>query len=188
MTDQFNKLVGARLLIVRIVWIAITGSVVFYFFIAYLFTLENTGDGVRAVGEAVPAFYAAAAVVAVISVIFRIWSFSRGNRQKILGKYRPDAFTSDSAAGHVRSKAADDVNMLSDEEKRAFFLLGELQKYTIINMILNEIVILIGFILVFLTADIFKFIPFGAVALLLCLWMFPRTESVAEKSQINFQG
>ncbi|HVY56095.1 MAG TPA: hypothetical protein VHC46_10100 [Thermodesulfobacteriota bacterium] len=187
MTDQFKQLVRARLLIVRIVWVIITGSVVFYFFITYLLTLENTGVGVRAVSGAAPAFYIAAAVVAVISVIFRIWSFSRGRIGEILGNYRPDTLASDAATKHARPDGMDNTETLSESEKRTLFLLNELQKYSLINMILNEMVIMIGFVFAFISEDFVKIVPFGAASLLLCLWMFPRAGSVAEKAQITFK-
>ena len=88
-------------------------------------------------------------------------------------------------AGPTGLTGGDSIDILSalcESEKRVLYLLNELQKSSIINLILNELVIMIGFVLSFLSGDFMKIIPFGAASLVLCIWMFPRTESVAVKS------
>ena len=185
MNPRLERLMRTRSLTERIVWAVITGSVLFYFFIAYLFVLQNTGAGVRAVSGLAPVFYTVAAVAAAISVVYRIRSFSHGRIREILGNYNPDASPGDELTGNTDT---DDVNALNVSEKKALFLLNELQKASIINLILNEIVIMIGFVLTFLSGDIGKIIPFGVASILLCLWMFPRTESMVKKALNIFPG
>jgi hypothetical protein len=47
-------------------------------------------------------------------------------------------------------------------------------------------VALLGFVLAFLSGEFMKIIPFGLASLLLNIWMFPRPESVIERSQKLF--
>jgi len=170
MTPQLNRLISARVLAERAVWVIITGSVVFYFFLAYKIAGVSAGAGRGGLSGAEPLFYIAAAAAAVFSIIYHRRSFSDDGVRAILSKF------------DAGSHGIEDVSALSGSEKRAFFLLNELQKASIINLIINEIVIIIGFVLSFLSGDFVKIIPFGVASLLLCLWMFPRTESVAKRA------
>lgn len=174
MTPQLKRLISARVLAERAVWVIITGSVIFYSFLAYKITGESTGAGADSLSGAEPLFYIAAAVAAVFSVVYRRRAFSDDGVCAILSKF------------DAGSHGIEDVSALSESEKRASFLLNELQKASIINLILNEFVVLIGFALSFLSADFMKIIPFGAASLVLCIWMFPRTGSVIKKAQNIF--
>jgi hypothetical protein len=77
-------------------------------------------------------------------------------------------------------------NALGEDELRAVTLMNELVKASIINLVLNEMVALLGFVLAFLSGEFMKIIPFGLASLLLNIWMFPRPESVIERSQKLF--
>ncbi|HKQ33522.1 MAG TPA: hypothetical protein VJV40_09955 [Thermodesulfobacteriota bacterium] len=170
MNPNLERLIGARVLAERAVWVMITGSVIFYSFLAYKLAGESAGAAADSLSGAEPLFYIAAAAAAVFSVVYRRRSFSDAGVRAILSKF-------DTGAHGI-----EDVSALNESEKRAFFLLNELQKASIINLIINEIVIIIGFVLSFLSGDFMKIIPFGIASLVLCLWMFPRTESVAERA------
>jgi hypothetical protein len=104
----------------------------------------------------------------------------------ILSKFDIDAFPDEPVTERAGPGGIDDISALNESEKRAFFLLNELQKSSIINLILNEIVIMIGFVLSFLSGDFVKIIPFGMASLVLCLWIFPRTRSAVQKAQNIF--
>ena len=169
----------------RIVWAIITGSVVFYLYLAYVLTGENPGAGVEVLNGAEPLFYAAAAAVAAFSVYYRRRSFSDERITALLREFDAGVFPEHSVSGRAGRDDTDGLSALCDSEKRAVFLMSELQKSTIINLIINEFVVLIGFVLSFLSADFMKIIPFGAASLVLCIWMFPRTESVIDKSRIT---
>lgn len=188
MNPQYTRLVRTRVMTERIVWAIITGSVVFYLFIAYVLTGESPGAGVEALNGAEPLFYAAAAAAAAFSVYYRRRSFSDERIKALLREFDTGVFPEQTVSGRAGRDDKDGLSVLNDSEKRALFLINELQKSSIINLIINEFVVLIGFALSFLSADFMKIIPFGAASLVLCIWMFPRTESVAEKAQINFRG
>lgn len=182
MNPQFKPLIRARALTERIVWAIITGSVVFYFFLAYILVGENTGAGVMGVSGAEPLFYIAAAALAAFSIVYRRRSLSDDRIHTVLNKYDTGMFPHEAVSGRAGSYGVDSISELSESEKRVLYLLNELQKSSIINLILNELVIMIGFVLSFLSGDFMKIIPFGAASLVLCIWMFPRTESVTVKS------
>lgn len=186
MTPRLKRLIRARVLVERAVWAIITGSVIIYFFLAYLMTGQNAGAGARGVSGAEPLFYIAVAAAAVFSVVYRRRSFSDERMRAILNKFDTDAFTDEPVTERAGPDGMDNISAFNESEKRAFFLLNELQKSSIINLILNEIVIMIGFVLSFLSGDFMKIIPFGIASLVLCLWMFPRTESALQKAQNIF--
>lgn len=185
MNPQFSRLVRNRAITERIVWAIITGSVVFYFFIAYVLTGESPGAGVEALKDAEPLFYAAAAAVAAFSVYYRRRSFSDDRIKVLLREFDTGVFPEHNVSDRPGRDGRDGLSALKDSEKRAVFLMNELQKSSIINLILNEFVIMIGFALSFLSCDFMKIIPFGAASLVLCIWMFPRTESVIDKTRIT---
>lgn len=174
MNPDFERLIRTRVLAGRAVWVMITGSVVFYFFLAYKIAGVSAGAGRGGLSDAEPLFYIAAAAAAVFSAVYRLRSFSDDGVRAILSKF------------DAGSHGIEDVSALSESEKRAFFLLNELQKASVINLIINEIVIMTGFALSFLSGDFVKIIPFGVASLLLCLWMFPKTESLIKKAQNIF--
>ena len=186
MNPNFERLIGVRVLAERAVWVIITGSVVFYFFLAYKITGESTGAGADSLSGAEPLFYIAAAVAAVFSVVYRRRSFSDERIHAMLSKFDTGALPGEPVTGRAGSHGVDDMSALSETEKRALLLLNELQKASIVNLIINEIVVMMGFVLSFLSGDFMKIIPFGVASLLLCLWMFPRTESVIKKAQNIF--
>ncbi|MEW6145145.1 MAG: hypothetical protein AB1598_09030 [Thermodesulfobacteriota bacterium] len=188
MNQQLTRLIRARALTERIVWAIITGSVVFYFFIAYVLVGSGPGAAVNVVRGAEPLFYAAGAAVAIFSVYYRRRSFSPERMSAILSKFDSGAVPGETPTRRTGSDVIDDMSAFNDSEKRAIFLMNELQKASIINLILNELVIIIGFVLSFLSGDFMKIIPFGSVSLVLCFWMFPRPESVIEKSRKLFPG
>lgn len=174
MNPDFERLIRTRVMAGRAVWLMITGSVVFYFFLAYKIAGVSAGAGRGGLSGAEPLFYIAAAAAAVFSIIYHRRSFSDDGVRAILSKF------------DAGSHGIEDVSALSESEKRALFLLNELQKASIINLILNEIVIMTGFALSFLSGDSAKIIPFGIASLVLCLWMFPKTESLIKKAQNIF--
>ena len=186
MNPNLERLIGARVLAERAVWVIITGSVVFYLFLAYKITGESTGAGADSLSGAEPLFYIAAAAAAVFSVVYRRRAFSDERIRAILSKFDTGALSGEPVTGRAGSYGVDDISALSETEKRMLFLLNELQKASIINLIINEIVIMTGFVLSFLSGDFMKIIPFGVASLLLCLWMFPRTESAVKKAQNIF--
>jgi len=186
MNPQFKPLIRERALTERIVWAIITGSVVFYFFLAYILVGENPSAGVMGVSGAEPLFYIAAASVAAFSIVYRRRSFSDERIRAVLSNFDTGAFPHEAVGGRPGSDGIDSMSALSESEKRVLYLLNELQKSSIINLILNELVIMTGFVLSFLSGDFMKIIPFGAASLVLCIWMFPRTESVIDNTRIKF--
>ena len=164
----------------------ITGSAVFYFFLAYKITGERTGAGADGMIGAGPLFYKAAAAVAVFSIVYRRRSFSDERMRAILSEFDTGAFPVRAETAGAGSHGVDNMSALCESEKRAFFLFNELQKASIINLMINELVIMTGFALSFLSGDFMRIIPFGVASLVVCLWMFPRTESVVKKAQNIF--
>jgi hypothetical protein len=169
------------------VWAVITVSVLFYFVLSYVLAKNGLSAGIRSADNVQTVFYTAGALVAAASVLFRRYSFSDKHMLAIIKKDVDVTALSGSLgierAGSGRSAL---FNALGEDELRAVTLMNELVKASIINLVLNEMVALLGFVLAFLSGEFMKIIPFGLASLLLNIWMFPRPESVIERSQKLF--
>jgi len=183
MTPQLKRLIRSAVIVEYAVWAVITGSVLFYFVLAYVLEKGGMSAGLQGIGAMEAVLYAAAAAAAAASVLYRRHCYSH---ERILSILRKDADI-DTLSGGLGADGADSeriafLRTLGESEKRAFILLSELQKTSIISLVLNEMVVMLGFVLAFLSGDFVKIIPFGVVSLLLNIWMFPRPESVAERA------
>jgi hypothetical protein len=74
------------------------------------------------------------------------------------------------------------IDRLSPGEKKVLALHQWVFAPFLISLFLNEGVALMGFILAFQYREIVLFVPFGALALLLNLWMFPRLAPYQERA------
>ncbi len=96
----------------------------------------------------------------------------------------------DLLAKNPRTKEIDKTKLaqlkpLSSDELKIYSLIFELQKITILTLILNELIVIFGSAISFIHDDVSRIIPFGIVSLGLSFWMFPRAQAVIKRVQ-NF--
>ncbi len=168
----------------RTVWAIITGSVLFYLVLAYVLEAGGRSAGLPGIGVMEAVLYFAAAAAAVASVLYHRYSLSDARLSMFLKRNVDVAGLS----GAVSAKGAEygqlaQIKSMSDFDRRALSLMYELQKISLINLILNEMVIILGFVIAFLSGDFMKIIPSGAASLVLCIWMFPRPESLVKRAR-----
>jgi hypothetical protein len=183
MTPKLKRLIRPAVIVEYAVWAVITGSVLFYFVLAYVLERGGVSAGSGLTDNMRTVFYAAGALVAAASVLYRRYCFSDTH---VLAVIRNDADVQALPDGlwseHADSGRAALLQTLREDELRAVSLMNELLKASIISLVLNEMVVMLGFVLAFLSGDFMKIIPFGIASLVLNIWMFPRPESVAERA------
>lgn len=186
-TPQLKHLIRPSVLVMRTVWAIITGSVLFYLVLAYVLVAGGRSAGLPGIGVMEAVIYLAAAAAAVASVLYHRYSLS-DDRLSMFLKRDVDVADLSRAMGAKGAEYGQlaRIESMSDFDRRALSLMYELQKISLINLILNEMVIILGFVIAFLSGYYLKIVPFGIVSLLLCIWMFPKPELVIEKARNIF--
>ena len=92
-----------------------------------------------------------------------------------------EALVTNPRTKEIDNAKLDQLSSLSDQETKLYSLMFELQKITIIALILNEITAILGSVLAFVNDDASKIIPFAIGSLFLSFWMFPRYKSIIKK-------
>lgn len=179
-----KQLIRPLVVIQRVIWVVITCSIVFYCVIIYLLIGDQDSDSASMSGGLKIALYAAAILVACASLYLRKYFLSDRGLRRFLGKeINLEELARVPGKDTADSQKLERLRSLSDFEWKIFSLMYYLQKITFINLFLNEIVVIIGFVLAFLSRDPGKIIPFGAVSLLLSIWMYPRSGKITERAR-----
>lgn len=127
-------------------------------------------------------------LLAVLSVLGSIYYYRYAQSGKYLRAFMGKDVDVELLAKNPRTKEIDSekvaqLNSLSSMELKIYSLMFDLQKTTIITLILNELIVIFGSAVSFFNDDVSKIIPFGIVSLVLSFWMFPRPHSLIKKVQ-----
>lgn len=182
-TPQLKDLIRPLILVQRVIWIIITCSILFYSFLAFILIGTDATSDVGMMGLEM-GLYIASVVFAASSVLYYRYSLSDARLSMFL-KRDVDVADLSRAMGAKGAEYGQlaQIKSMSDFDRRALSLMYELQKISLINLILNEMVIILGFVIAFLSGDFMKIIPSGAASLVLCIWMFPRPESLVKRAR-----
>ena len=184
LSAQLRELIRPLVVIQQVIWVVITGSIVFYCVIIYLLIADRDSDSASMSGGLKIALYALAILAACASLYLGKYFLSDWGLRRFLGKeINIEELARDPGKDSPDSKKLERLGSLSGFEQKIFSLMYYLQKVTFINLFLNEIILIIGFVLAFLSGDPSKIIPFGAVSLLLCIWMYPRSGKITERTR-----
>ncbi|MEQ9618158.1 MAG: hypothetical protein RIG61_03170 [Deltaproteobacteria bacterium] len=183
-STELKKLIRPLIIVQQVIWFAITGSIVFYAVIAYILVGSGGTDDISRSRGLGTALYVAALAVAICSIFYRRYSMSDKSITKILSRNIDPA----RLAQNARTKSIDSVKLgqlesLTEFELKVFSLMYELQKITFISLFLNEIMVIIGFVLAFLSGDPANILPFAVISLVLSFWMFPRSGKLIERAR-----
>ena len=186
-SDDLKELIRPVVLVQRIIWFVIVGSIIFYISFIYKFVGENKVLATSAGGYVEPLIYVLAAACVLGSILYYRHALSSGRLSQFMG----NDVDLNSLVMNPRTKEIDNVRLeqlksLPDNELKIYSLMFELQKVTIISLILNEITAILGSVLAFVNDDASKIIPFAIGSLVLSFWMFPRHRSLITKvSSLN---
>ncbi len=183
-SDELKELIRPVVLVQRIIWFVIAGSIIFYIGFVYFFIGENKALAISVGGYVEPLIYILAGASVLGSILYYRYSLSESRLSQFMD---PDTDLR-SMAVNPRTKEVDQakldrLNALSDHEAKIYSLMFELQKITIVVLILNELTAIFGSVLAFVYDDAQKIIPFAIASLVLSFWMFPRHLSLIKRVQ-----
>lgn len=184
LSPQLRQLIRPLVVTQQIIWVVITGSILFYFGVIYLLAVSQGSYSPFRLRGVETILYTAAFLVSVSSVYFRQRSLS----DKTIRRFLKNGLDLEELATDPRTKKTDSEKLsrlmsLSDFEQKVYSLIYRLQRITFINLFLNEVVVIIGFVLAFLSGEPGKIIPFGVVSFLLSIWMYPQTGKITERAR-----
>ncbi len=130
------------------------------------------------------AFAGGAVVVAVLSIAYRRWAYSDAHLDGLLR--RPldvRRVAAEPRTGVVDEDLVARINALPVHERRFVALVFELQSALVINLALNEIVGLLGFVPAFMAGNVTFLVPFALAAIGLNFSMWPIPERLYTRVQ-----
>ncbi len=185
LTPELKKFVNKQVLVQRIIWFAITGTVIFYFAIVYAIVGKgNSSITSELSGTVEIAFYLISVLLALGSIAYFRRSSTDENIQKLVER---DVDLESLTLGKDNKRSSplpkEEMDKLNPFQKKIIVLMYELQKTTMINLILNETIAVLGFVLAFLTGNPSKIIPFAVASLVLSIWMYPRPYALINRAE-----
>lgn len=118
------------------------------------------------------------------SIFYYRYALSEDHLKKFINKdVDVELLAKNPKTKEVDTKKLAQLKSLSSPELKIYSLMFELQKITIITLILNELLVIFGSALSFLNDDVSKVVPFGIVSLVLSCWMFPKPQSLIKRVQ-----
>lgn len=183
-SDQLKELIRPAVLVQKIIWFVIVGSIIFYIGFVYLFIGDNKALNSSIGSYVEPLIYILAGACVLGSIFYYRYALSEDKLSQFMAK-DVDLMP---LAKNPKTKEVDQSKMkqlssLSDQEVKIYSLMFELQKITILTLILNELTIIFGSVLAFVNDDPSKVIPFAIGSLVLSFWMFPRPMALIARVQ-----
>jgi len=183
-SEELKELIRPAILVQKILWFVIVGSIIFYMGFVYIFVGGNKALAVS-IGSSIELLIYAIAGVAMIGSIFYYHYALSDNHLK---RFMSQDVDIELLAKNPRTKEIDSgklaqLNSLSPVELKIYSLMFELQKITMLTLILNELIVIFGSAISFINDDVSKIVPFGIVSLVLSFWMFPRAQSLIKRVQ-----
>ena len=183
-SKELKELLNPVILVQKILWFVIFGSVIFYIAFVYIFVDGNLTLTFSSGGDFEILIYFLALAAAAGSVYYYRHSLSDKN----LKSFMTNDFDIELLARNPRTREIDEAKFLSlktltKDELGIYSLMFEYQKIIMITLILNEIIVILGSVLSFINDDVSKIVPFGIVSVALCFWVFPRPHILITRAQ-----
>lgn len=125
-----------------------------------------------------------AVIVAAVSVYYRRWVYSDANLDRLLTRPIDMArLAKQPRTGRLDEAFAAEIDTLPKHEQRFVKLFADLQTPLVINLALNEIIALIGFVLAVLQRNPSLLLPFAAAGVVLNIWVWPTADRLYVRLQ-----
>jgi hypothetical protein len=183
MSEELKELIRPAVLVQKILWFVIVGSIIFYIGFVYIFIGGNKAL-TSSIGSNVELLiYILAGAITLGSIVYYRYSLSDNQLKKFMSKdVDLDLLAKDPRTKKIDAGKLARLNSLSVLETKIYSLMFELQKITILTLILNELIVIFGSALAFISEDVSKIVPFGIVSLVLSFWMFPRAQAMIKRA------
>ena len=183
-SDELKELIRPVVLVQRIIWLVIVGSILFYIAFVYMITGQNKALTSTVGGYIEPLIYILAGVCVLGSIFYYRYALSEGRLSEFMsGELDIESLVANPMTKKMDESEMDKLNSLTKNEAAIYCLMYELQKVTIVVLILNELTAILGSVLAFVNDDFSKIIPFAIASLVLSFWMFPRHMSLIKRVQ-----
>ena len=183
-SDELKELIRPVVLVQKIIWFVIVGSIIFYISFIYKFVGENKALATPVGDYIEPLIYLLACSCVLGSIFYYRYALSDNRLSQFMNKDLDlEALVTNPIKKEVDTARLDELRSLSDKEAKIYSLMFELQKITIITLILNELTAIFGSVLAFVNDDASKIIPFAIGSLVLSFWMFPRYRALIKRVQ-----
>ncbi|MGB3363270.1 MAG: hypothetical protein WBB48_00660 [Thermodesulfobacteriota bacterium] len=181
-SEELKELIRSPILVQKILWIVIVGSIVFYISFVYIF-VGGSRVLVISIGSAIELLiYILAGIAMLGSIFYYRYALSDNHLKKFMSKdVDIELLAKNPSTKEVDTNKLGQLKALSPSELKIYSLMFEVQKITIITLILNELIVIFGSAISFMNDDVSKIVPFGIVSLVLSFWMFPRAQSVIKR-------
>jgi len=181
-SERLDELIRPLILVQKIIWLIVTLSIVFYISFLYFALGGNIKTG-SDIGFGMKIFvYLLSGACAAASVVYYLYSISDNKLKQFMSRDLDVVLL----ARDTRTKKVDEdilvkLNSLPEIDAKIYSLMSEYQKNITISLMLCELVIIFGSSLSFISNDFSKILPFGIVSIILCVWMFPRSQSLIRR-------
>ncbi len=156
----------------RIIWFAMCMAILLYGAVLVMIALDQSQSGEPGdTSVMLPILAGMSVVTAIGTLMFKRHVFS------------DDALRAALSASPADVSALPGVDDLEADEQRVLAVVMSRHTMSIIVLALQESIAIYGLVLGFIARDPVMFAPFGAVALVLHLFEFPRTQILAERVQ-----
>lgn len=185
-SEELKELIRPAILVQKILWFIIVGSIIFYIGFVYIFLGANKALAAPVGSTTELLIYILAGAVTIVSIIYYYHALSDGRLKRFMSKDADlDLLAKDPRSNKIDEAKLAKLKPLSAYERKIYSLMFELQKITLLSLILLELMVILGSALAFLNEDASIIVPFGIVSLVLCFWMFPRAQSLIRRV-LNF--
>jgi len=181
-SEELKELIRSPILVQKILWFVIVGSIIFYISFVYIF-VGGSRVLVISIGSAIELLiYILAGIAMLGSIFYYRYALSDNHLKKFMSKdVDIELLAKNPSTKEVDTNKLGQLKALSPSELKIYSLMFEVQKITIITLILNELIVIFGSAISFMNDDVSKIVPFGIVSLVLSFWMFPRAQSVIKR-------
>jgi hypothetical protein len=182
-SETLNELLRPGVFVLKLLWFAMTATILFFILVAYLITNQNQSSPV-AVGSGLKiVIYVIAIGCAVVSFLLR---------RQWLSKLRADSTTvagvdltslaADAETGQVDEARLAKVKSLRPDQAKLFVMTGRYFTAMILSLALREAITLCGMMLDIWEQKFESILPFAAFTLLLNLIAFPRLNHLIDRN------
>ena len=183
-SEQLKELIRPAVLVQKIIWFVIVGSIIFYIGFVYIFIGGNKALTTSIGSNVDLLIYVLAGAAFIGSILYYRYSLSDSRLKQFMSKdVDLELLAKDPRTKKIDAGKLSRLNSLSVLETKIYSLMFELQKITILSLILNELIVIFGSALAFISEDVSRIVPFGIVSLVLSFWMFPRAQSLIKRVQ-----
>lgn len=183
-SEDLKELIRSPILVQKILWFVIVGSIIFYISFVYIF-VGGSRVLVISIGSAIELLiYILAGIAMLGSIFYYRYALSDNHLKKFMSKDVDIGLLAKSpSTKEVDTNKLAQLKALSPSELKIYSLMFELQKIIVVTLILNEIIVILGSAISFINDDVSKIVPFGIVSLVLSFWMFPKPQSLIKRVQ-----